>query len=101
MKPIVARVVVFAPNWLGDAVMALPAIADIRRALPDASLTIAARPTVTPLFAMVPGIDAMLALDTASAPMPFDTAILLPNSFHAALRTWRAGISERWGYRTD
>ena len=36
MKLTVSRVVVFAPNWLGDAVMALPAIADIRRALPAA-----------------------------------------------------------------
>ena len=41
-----SRFVVFAPNWLGDAVMALPAIADLRRALPDASLTIAARPAI-------------------------------------------------------
>ena len=29
------RVLVLAPNWLGDAVMALPAIADIRRAFPS------------------------------------------------------------------
>ena len=57
VKPTVARFVVFAPNWLGDAVMALPAIADVRRALPDASLTIAARPAIAPLFSMVPGID--------------------------------------------
>ena len=101
MKPIVARLVVFAPNWLGDAVMALPAIADIRRTWPDAVLTIAARPTITPLFAMVPGIDAVRPLDDGHRPAPFDVAILLPNSFHAALQAWRAGIPERWGYRTD
>jgi heptosyltransferase-2 len=29
------------------------------------------------------------------------TAILLPNSFQSALAAWRAGIAERWGYRTD
>ena len=32
---------------------------------------------------------------------PFDAALLLPNSFHSALTGWRAGIPERWGYRTD
>ena len=31
----------------------------------------------------------------------FDAAVLLPNSFHTALTAWRAGIPERWGFRTD
>lgn len=113
VKPTVARFVVFAPNWLGDAVMALPAIADVRRAAPDASLTIAARPAIAPLFSMVPGVDDVVVLgkrgreafswkarEKDSRPL-FDTAILLPNSFHTALTTWRAGVPERWGYRTD
>ena len=30
------RLLIVAPNWLGDAVMALPAIADLRRAFPQA-----------------------------------------------------------------
>ena len=117
VKPTVARFVVFAPNWLGDAVMALPAIADLRRALPDASLTMAARPAIAPLFSMVPGVDDVVVLGSEmgkrgresfswsgrgkdSRPL-FDTAILLPNSFHAALTAWRAGVPERWGFRTD
>ena len=113
MKPTVPRLVVFAPNWLGDAVMALPAIADVRRAVPDASLAIAARPAIAPLFSMVPGIDDVVVLgkrgresfswsarEKDSRPL-FDTAILLPNSFHVALTAWRAGVPERWGYRTD
>ena len=113
MKPSVPRFVIFAPNWLGDAVMALPAIADVRRAAPDASLTIAARQGIVPLFSMVPGIDGVVELgkrgresfslgarENDSRPL-FDTAILLPNSFHAALTAWRTGVPERWGYRTD
>jgi len=113
VKPTAARFVVFAPNWLGDAVMALPAIADVRRAAPDASLTIAARQGVAPLFSLVPGIDDVMVLgkrgresflwrarEKDSRPL-FDAAILLPNSFHAALTAWRASIHERWGYRTD
>jgi heptosyltransferase-2 len=103
MKLIVSRVVVFAPNWLGDAVMALPAIADVGRALPAGALTIAARPTIAPLFGLLPAIGDVVLL-TKKGPetrSPLSTAILMPNSFQSALLAWRAGIAERWGYRTD
>ena len=88
---------IVAPNWLGDAVMALPAIADVRRAHPSASITVAARPSVRPLFALVPGVDAHVG----RAVPGFAAALLLPNSFRSALDVWRARIAERWGYRTD
>jgi heptosyltransferase-2 len=99
----VTRFVVFAPNWLGDAVMALPAIAAVRHAARTGSLTIAARPAILPLFSMVQGIGELVELGKREreSTRRFDTAILLPNSFHAALTAWRAGVPERWGYRTD
>lgn len=110
------RLVVVAPNWLGDAVMALPAVADVRRHFPDAHLAVAARPAIVPLFTMVQGIDQRVTLpgggglralrgwrtDAAQlAAGAFDTAILLPNSFATAYVTSKAGIAERWGYATD
>lgn len=110
------RIVVVAPNWLGDAVMALPAIADIRRHFAGAHLTIAARPSVAPLFTMVQGIDHLATLpgggglralfgwkDDARALEAggFEIAILLPNSFATALIARNARIHERWGYATD
>ncbi len=94
-----------APNWLGDAVMALPAIADVRRHYPDAHLAIAAPPSVGPLFTMVKGIDGIVPPpDKWAAGAPgehFDAAVLLPNSFGSALKTKRAGVAERWGFATD
>src|SRR5688572_15483965 len=91
--------------------MALPAIADVRRAVPDASLVIAARAAIAPLFSMVRGIDGVVELKRGRAPFSalgqkgvrplFDVALLLPNSFQSALTAWRAGVPERWGYRTD
>src|SRR6185312_10139736 len=96
-----------------DAVMALPAIADVRRRLPGASITVAARPSVVPLFAMVRGVDDSIVLAprrdlggwvAPGAPLrgrAFDAALLLPNSFQSAFAASRAGIAERWGYRTD
>ena len=53
----VRRLLVLSPNWLGDAVMALPAIADVRRRFPAARLIVAARRSVADLFALVPGVD--------------------------------------------
>ena len=110
------RLVVLAPNWLGDAVMALPAIADLRRHFADAHLTVAGRDAVAALFTMVPGIDAVLTLpgrggmaalrtwkaDAATlAAGAFETALLFPNSFASALVVHQAGVRERWGLATD
>ncbi len=110
------RLVVVAPNWLGDAVMALPAIADARRHYPSAHIAMAARGPVAPLFTMVEGVDEVVTLpgrgglraltswqlDAATlANGRFDAALLLPNSFATALTVSRAGITERWGYATD
>jgi len=92
------RLVILAPNWLGDAVMALPAMADLRRAMPDATITVAARPSVAPLFALVDEVDAYVASEQVS---DADIALLLPNAFRSALVAWRAGVPERWGYRAD
>ena len=109
------RLVILSPNWLGDAVMALPAIADVRRAAPDASITVAARAAIAPLFELVPDVDHTVVLSKPPAihdvmrwPVfgaelareQFDTALLFPNSMHAAMLVARAGIPERWGYRT-
>jgi len=110
------RLVVVAPNWLGDAVMALPALADLRRHYSSAHLTIAARPSVAPMFSMVEGLDAVVTLPggggwraitgwrddvRALNAGSFDTAVLLPNSFATALIASKAKIPERWGYAAD
>ena len=115
-SPSVRRLLVLSPNWLGDAVMALPAIADVRRRFPAARLIVAARRSVADLFTMVPGIDQVVTLewkgklqerralrqDTAAlVALEADAAVLLPNAFSAAWLVSRAGIRERWGYGAD
>ena len=97
------EVVVLAPNWLGDAVMALPAIRDVRRHFQGESLTIAARPSVATLFRAVPGIDRIAVLNSKNDVTRLRAAIgiLLPNSFSSAWLLKRAAVKERWGYRTD
>jgi heptosyltransferase-2 len=93
---------VLAPNWLGDAVMALPAIADIRRAFPSSRLVVAARRPVDELFRLVPHVNEVIAADLPAVQAAgADVAILLPNSFASAWLVWRAGVPERWGYAAD
>jgi heptosyltransferase-2 len=99
------RLVIRAPNWLGDAVMALPAMGAVRAAFPATTITIAAVASVAPLFEELTaaGQDEILvvARETETASLrggQFDTALLLPNSFRVAWAARRAGIPERWGY---
>jgi heptosyltransferase II len=107
------RVLVRATNWLGDAVMSLPAIRVVRRVLPHAHLAVAARPWVAGLYARERSIDQVIPYPPGKGLRArrefaarlrehhFDTAILLQNAFDAALITWLAGIPERIGYKRD
>ena len=109
-------ILVIAPNWLGDAVMALPALADVRRAHGQARLIVAARPSIAPLYSMVPGVDATIVTQWRGSLLDrrrlqedveqigaarIERAILFPNSFASAWAVRRAGVKERWGYAAD
>ena len=106
------RVLIRTPNWLGDIVMALPATAAVRRHFSSATLCVAAPVALAPLFKAVEGIDEIIGLSghglvetkqeiTTIAKENFDTAILFPNSFRSAWVLYRAGVPERWGYKSD
>jgi heptosyltransferase-2 len=102
----VERLLVRAPNWVGDVILSLPALRDARRAFPDARLEVLARPWVADLYRAVVEVDGVresrgVGADAESLRGEFDAALLLPNSFATAFVAWRAGIPERWGYATD
>src|SRR3970282_1804447 len=93
------RLLIVSPNWLGDAVMALPALGDVRRRFPGARLIVAARRAVASLFSMSPNVDEVLVLEWGGRILsrgPWrqdlatlrdaraDAALLLPNSFASA-----------------
>jgi heptosyltransferase-2 len=107
-----SRVMVRATNWLGDAVMSLPAIRAIRGVFPRAHLAVVAKPWVADLYAREKSIDRVIpytaktfgdkrAFAARLRRERFDGAILLQNAFDAALMAWMAGIPERIGYRRD
>jgi heptosyltransferase-2 len=100
------RVLVRAPNWMGDVVLSLAAVRDLRRNVPRARIEVLARPAVAALYGAVTEVDAIresrgVRADARAIAGAFDAGVLLTNSFGSALALRLAGIPERWGYATD
>jgi len=96
-----------SPNWLGDAVMALPAVRNLKAMLADDPLAVAAPEKHAALWQKCPFVDSVIALEsprnlqTTVAQLrdgKFGSAVLLPNSLRAAAEAWRAKIPQRIGY---
>ena len=111
-KQNINRVVVRGTNWVGDAVMTVPALRELRRLLPGAYITLATRPWAKELFADADFLDDLLIYDrrgTWSAVKQsaewrrgrFDLAVIFPNAFEAALIPALARVPLRIGYATD
>ncbi|MGD0497811.1 MAG: lipopolysaccharide heptosyltransferase II [Bryobacteraceae bacterium] len=108
-----ARIVVRATNWVGDAVMSLPAVRAIRDAFPEAHIALVARPGVADIYAREESVDRVIPYPRPKGAGArwgfaarlrrerFDAAILLQNAFDAALMAWAAGIPTRIGYKRD
>jgi heptosyltransferase II len=110
------RILVRATNWVGDAVMSLPALRALRSTFPEDYIAILARPWVADLYAReavcdrvipytpAPGRGDLAAKWTAARELAgekFHLAILLPNSFESALVARLAGIPRIVGYNRD
>jgi len=106
------KILVRATNWVGDAVMSLPALRALRQQLPHARISILAKPWVADLYRREPFCDDLIpytprtvaekwSAARALRPWRFDTAILLQNAFEAAAIAYVAGIPERIGYSRD
>jgi heptosyltransferase-2 len=110
----IKRIVVRGTNWVGDAVMTVPALRALRQVLPDAHITLAARPWARGLFADADFIDDLLLYERRPRDLRavvrqtrewhkrrFDLAVLFQNAFEAALIAAGARVPWRLGYATD
>ena len=110
----IKRVVVRGTNWVGDAVMTVPALRELRRLLPDAHITLAARTTAKDVLEGADFLDEILICDSSghefSSPFRqarewrrrrFDLAVLLQNAFETALIAFMARVPLRIGYATQ
>lgn len=107
------KIVVRAPNWIGDAILSLPVISSLKQSRPDAQVWIAAHDWVKDLFSLNLGIEGAISLSqkthlkhlTGSAQElkkhEFDAGLLLTNSFSSALLFYLARIPQRWGYARE
>lgn len=105
-------ILVRATNWVGDAVMSLPALRALRQRYPQARISILAKPWVADLYRREHVCDELIpytartwsekwAVARALRPCRFDTAVLLQNAFEAATIAYLADIPERIGYARD
>jgi len=108
-----SRSLVIAPQWIGDAVMSEPLLADL--AARGETLAVAALPWVAPVYRAMPQVREVIELPFAHGRLDwaarrriaatlrdrFDAAYVLPNSIKAALIPWFAGIPRRLGYRGE
>jgi len=109
------KILIRATNWVGDAVLALPALRAARNKFSDAHIAIVARPYVADIYREQGICDELIAYDTKAhggwrgrellarelRHRKFDVALLLQNAFDAAWLVWRAGVPERIGYARD
>lgn len=110
------RILIRATNWVGDAILSLPAVEAVRARFPQARITILARPWVADIYRFGDFADEILLYErkqglgqvrerlrviAALRARRFDCALLLQNAFDAALLAALAGVPERIGYARD
>jgi heptosyltransferase-2 len=110
------KLLIRATNWVGDAILAMPALQAVRKRFPEAEVSILALPYVADIYrgqgvasdlivydrnGEHAGIRGKERLAVELKAKKFDAAVLLQNAFDAAWIVWRAGIPERIGYNRD
>src|SRR5258708_16432137 len=107
------KILIRATNWVGDAIMALPALRAVRRRFPDAEIVILALPYVADIYRDQQICNCLIVYDRPGAHSTFsgrerlaaelraqkyDVALLLQNAFDAAWLACPASIPQRIGY---
>jgi heptosyltransferase-2 len=105
----VEKILLIAPNWVGDSIHFLPAVAALRRGHAGSRLCLAARPGLCELHASNPLFDRLLPLPAAATRGQrlafywglrrehFSLALVFPNSFSAGLAAFLSGARQRLG----
>ena len=103
-----SNILIRATNWVGDAVMSVPALRAVRERFPAAHIAVLAKPWVADLYRRESFADEVIAYDAGRWRIArslharrFDCAILFQNAFDAALIAWLARIPVRIGYNRD
>lgn len=109
------NIAVFLPNWIGDAVMATPALRALRERFSDATMTAVMRPYVADVLAGLDLVDDQLLHNPRGRNREqrgwrfvrelrsrrFDLSVLFPNSLHSAILARLSGAKQRVGMNRD
>jgi heptosyltransferase II len=106
-----SNLVIRGTNWVGDSIITIPALRELRRIFPEARLTLLVRPWVGGIFEGSGLVDDLLFYDNRETSFlegvkrlkagKFDAAILFQNAFEAAALTTLARIPKRFGFPTE
>lgn len=108
------KILIRGTNWIGDAVMTVPALREIRRLFPNAHITLQTRKWAEGIFRDADFLDEILAFEETESDFrtilqqarvlrsgKFDLAVVLPNSYRSAAIVKIAGIPRRFGYSKE
>ncbi|MFZ6870572.1 lipopolysaccharide heptosyltransferase II [Undibacterium sp. Di27W] len=110
------RILVIAPNWIGDAVMAQPLLQLLKRDHPQAAIDVLAPAWVAPVLRAMVEVDTVLETPFKHGSLQlrerwryakilrqrgYAAAYVLPNTLKFALLPWMAGIKKRIGYKGE
>jgi lipopolysaccharide heptosyltransferase II len=112
LSPSINRIVVRAPNWVGDAVMSVAAFREVRRLLPNAHIAVVSKPGTSDIFRGADFVDEVLVYERGGLSSvwrqirewkqrSFDLALLFQNAFEAAAISYLARVPQRIGYDTE
>lgn len=113
----IGRILIRATNWVGDAVMTLPALEAVRENFPESRITVLARPWVASVFENHPAVNDVIICQKHDGRInnlseisrliqvirknKFDLAVLFQNAFEAALIAYLGGVKYRLGFNSD
>jgi heptosyltransferase II len=110
------KILIIAPNWIGDAVMTEPLISQLKKNNPDSQIDVLATPWVASIMKAIPAVNQIITADFQHGALQwkerktlakqlaknvYTHAYVLPNSFKSALIPWLAKIPHRIGYQGE
>ncbi|MEK6646912.1 MAG: lipopolysaccharide heptosyltransferase II [Candidatus Firestonebacteria bacterium] len=107
------RILIRAPNWIGDSILSFPAVNALRHYFSDSYIGVLAKPNLHNLWCANPDVNEIIKYDDCNGFLgqfklanilkskKFDLALIFPTSFSSAFSVFLAGIKERIGYKSE
>jgi len=110
------RILIIAPNWIGDAVTSQPLLATLKAQYPESKIDVLASHWVAPIYRSCSEVDEVIEAKFEHQQLQwnlrkqlakeiesknYQACFVLPNSFKSALIPWLANIPFRIGYRGE